>query len=318
MKRNFTASFTALSLCIFLSLPAFAKDKIKVIIDTDTAMGYVGHDVDDGLMLILALNSPELEILGVTTAWGNHRQDKTYPKAREILEAAGRQDIPCKRGASGPWDFGRDTPASRFIRETVLDRPGEVTILAVGTLTNVATAMTADVDVAPSIHKVVSMGGTLAPPGKWPKWAMLDLNYGADVRSARTVLGSGVEFHMIHSALCLQTPVTRDKYRRMVNEAPFMREMIREQTRSWWAIKTVLPAVAGKPSFTPWDVTALAYLIHPEWFQDRWIYADIDHEGWGYKTVVVRQKNLPAGRGINAPSKVHNKKEFWDWFFKRI
>lgn len=318
MKKRFLVFLVASVLCFFLSLPASASEKIKVIIDTDPAMGYAGHDVDDGLMLILALNSPELEILGVTTAWGNYTQGKTHPKAREILAAAGREDIPCLRGASGPWDFGKETPASRFIRETVLDEPGEVAVLAVGTLTNVATAMVADVDVAPSIKKVVSMGGTLAPPGKWPKWAVLDLNYGADVRSARTVLGSGVEFHMIHSALCRQTLVTRDRYERMVNEAPFLREMIANQTKSWWALKTVMPSKPGKPSFTPWDVTALAYLLHPEWFRDQWIYADIDHEGWGYKTVVVYEKGLPPGRGINAPSKVKDKNAFWEWFFERI
>ena len=319
MSRKLVSVLIVLGAFVFLfSLPSAAKDKIKVIIDTDTAMGYVGHDVDDGLMLIMALNSPELEIVGVTAAWGNHTQRKTYAKAVEILEAAGREDIPCLRGASGPHDFGKETPASRFIRKTVLDHPGEITILAVGTLTNVATAMAADIDVAPSSKRVVSMGGRLAPPGKWPKWAIMDLNYGADVRSARTVLGSGVEFHMVHSALCLQTPVTRQEYERMVNEAPFMRDMIVEQTRSWWALKSVLPSIPGKPSFTPWDVTALAYLLHPEWFHDQWIYADIDHEGWGYKTVVVYEKDLPPGRGINAPSQIHNKKAFWDWFFKTI
>ena len=77
-----------------LSLPSPASSApIKVIIDTDPAMGYKYHDVDDGLMLIIALNSPELEILGVTAAWGNHTQDKTFAKAKEILFAAGRKDI---------------------------------------------------------------------------------------------------------------------------------------------------------------------------------------------------------------------------------
>ena len=81
---------TALLVVCLLTLPAgeafSTEDKIKVIIDTDVAMGYKGHDGDDGLALLIALNSPELEILGGTASWGNHSQDKTYAKAKEILE----------------------------------------------------------------------------------------------------------------------------------------------------------------------------------------------------------------------------------------
>jgi len=297
---------------------AYGEEKIKVIIDTDVAMGYPGHDVDDGLLLLIALNSPELEIVGVTAAWGNYTQDKTYAKAQEILKAADRTDIPCLTGARGPQDFGKQTPASKFIAETVLAQPGEVTILAIGTLTNVATAIMSDPRVAPAIKEVVSMGGTLVPPGHWPFWAMFDLNYGANVKAARAVLMSGVRFNMIHSQLCMQTVMTPARYQRMISEAPFMRELIREQTREWYLQSQVLSPVPFSRGFVPWDVSALAYLLHREWFHDNWRQGEIDNQGWGRNSVVIYEAGLPPDQAdFNAPDKIDEEK-FWQWFFERI
>jgi purine nucleosidase len=294
-----------------------AAAPIKVIIDTDVAMGYPGHDVDDGLVLLLALNSPELEIVGVTAAWGNYTQDKTFAKARELLAATGHSDIPCLAGASGPGDRGRPTPASRFIAHAVTSRPGEISILAIGTLTNLATAIGSDPEVAPAISRIVSMGGTLAPPGRWPLGAMIDLNYGADVQSAKQVMQSGVPFTCIHSALCRQTVITPDRYRRLIETAPFQRELIARETRSWFRLNLIVSPKPGTPGMVPWDVSALAYLIHPEFFTANWMRAEIDDRGFGYKTVVAREEGLAPGTGINAPSRV-DADQFWAWFFERI
>lgn len=303
---------------LLLASPLRAQQKIPVIIDTDPAMGVPFHDVDDGLMLIVALNSPELEILGVTAAWGNDRQAVTYEKAKEILAAAGRGDVPCFAGARSPRDLGRETPASKFIAATVLGRPGKVVILAVGTLTNVATAIKSDPQVAPAIQRIVSMGGTLAPPGRWPLGAMLDLNYGADVNSAKIVIESGTPFFMIHSALCRQVLMSPEKYQRMVSTAPNLRELIARQCRNWHLLNNLGVQVPGRPGFVPWDVVALAYLLHPEWFHDNWVRAEMDDSGFGRKTVVVRRQGLAPGSGIDAPDQITAPDKFWEWFFERI
>jgi purine nucleosidase len=295
-----------------------AAGRLPVIIDTDVAMGYPGHDVDDGLVLMLALNSPELEILGITTAWGNYTQAKTFAKAQELLAAAGRTEIPCLRGADGRRDLGRETPASRFIADTVRARPGEVSIVMIGTATNVATAIKLNPGLVPAIVQVVSMGGTVAPPGHWPLGAMTDLNYGADVPSARTVLMSGVRFTMINSRLCYQTMLTPERYRRLTAEAPFMRELLAAQTRDWYRLMRVAGPVIKMNGFVPWDVQALAYLMHPEWFSDNWVKGEIDPGGWGYKTVVLRDQHLdPASADFNAPDRI-DAAPFWEWFFDRI
>jgi inosine-uridine nucleoside N-ribohydrolase len=318
MPKTQTALVLALSIMLGIGFSAGASERIKVIIDTDVAMGYPRHDVDDGLLLLIALNSPELEILGVTASWGNHDQKHTYAKAREILAAAGRRDIPCFSGADGYKDLGRQTPASRFIAETVLKHPGEVSLLVVGAQTNIATAIMSDPEVAPAIKQVVCMGGTLAPPGRWPFWAVFDLNFGANVAAVRTVMDSGVPMHIAHSALCLQTMVTPARYKRMVNEAPFMRELLAEQTRSWYRQSLVMSPTLKERGFAPWDVTALALLVHPEWFEHNRVRGEVDNKGWGYKTLRVYEEGLPEGQGdFNAPRRVDEDK-FWEWFFERI
>jgi len=318
MTRAFRPrAFAALAFVALLLAGAASAAPIKVIIDTDVAMGYPGHDVDDGLVLLLALNSPELELVGVTAAWGNYTQQKTFAKARELLAAAGRSDIPCLAGARGPGDRGRPTPASLFIANAVTSRPGEIVILAVGTLTNLATAIGSDPEVAPAMQRIVSMGGTLAPPGRWPLGAMLDLNYGADVKSARLVMQSGVPFTCIHSALCRQTVIGPDRYRRLIETAPFQRELIARETGGWFRLNLIVSPQPGTPGMVPWDVSALAFLVHPEFFTANWMRAEIDDRGFGYKTVVAREEGLPAGSGINAPSRVDADK-FWAWFFERI
>jgi inosine-uridine nucleoside N-ribohydrolase len=139
----------------------------KVIVDADPAMGYLLKDVDNILTLPMALNSPELEILSITATCGNVKQHRAYAKAAETLEQAGRADIPLHSGARGPESLGRATPASRLIVDTIRACPGEVTILALGPLTNVATAIHSDPQLIELTKEVVSIGGTITALGEY-------------------------------------------------------------------------------------------------------------------------------------------------------
>jgi purine nucleosidase len=156
----------------------------KVIIDTDPG-------VDDALAVFFALASPEIEVIGVTSVFGNAAIDVTTRNALALVEIAGRPDIPVAQGAAkplaGPYlgpvpqihgkdgqgDGGVPEPtrkvlpisAAEFIRRTVEENPREVTIAAIGPLTNLALALQLRPEIAGQVEQVVIMGGNALVPG---------------------------------------------------------------------------------------------------------------------------------------------------------
>ena len=123
----------------------------------DANPDYTGHDhllsaidiacdTDGGLQLIYNVwmdeTRDDVELLGITTMHGVSTSDVTYRSAVQLLCHMGRHDIPVFQGAlNGAADLGTETPAVRFIIDTVMANPGQVEILATGPLTNISTAM---------------------------------------------------------------------------------------------------------------------------------------------------------------------------------
>ncbi len=293
--------------CLLFPLGLQAREKI--IIDTDPAIGYPFRDVDDGLAMAIGLNSPELEIVGITTIYGNHTQNKTYAKAQEIIKASGR-DLPIYRGADGPRDY-KETPASRFIKDAVLSAPGEITIIAIGPLTNLAAAIKSDPKVGPSIKQVISMGGALEarllglPPGAF------DLNWGSDPDSTRLVIESAPKFVMISTDLCTEVVFTREKFHQL-QSAPFLAPYLSKQVKPWLHFNELFFSTDQGRGFFPWDTLAVIYLLDPSVFTPNPISIEVkDRDGLGIK--------IETGRGapLNAPLKL-DRARFWQIFFSRI
>jgi inosine-uridine nucleoside N-ribohydrolase len=162
----------------------FSNVARKVIIDTDPG-------VDDALAIFLALASPEINVIGLTTVFGNAHTSTTTRNALSLLELAGRNDIAVAMGASeplaseyvgppihvhGPDGQGNanvkppalkaiNTPAPAWIYELASAAPGEVTILALGPLTNLALAVQQYPDLPALVDEVVVMGGNALGPG---------------------------------------------------------------------------------------------------------------------------------------------------------
>lgn len=148
-------------------------DRVPVLFDTD-----IGGDIDDAVCLAYLLRQPRCELLGVTTATGNVVQRAAL--AAEVCRAAGRDDVPVHAGAPGPLLIGPGQPhvpqyeaiahrphrldfpantAIEFMRRTIRERPGEVTLLAVGPLTNLALLFAADPEIPSLLSQVVLMCG---------------------------------------------------------------------------------------------------------------------------------------------------------------
>jgi inosine-uridine nucleoside N-ribohydrolase len=185
---------------------------LRVIIDTDPG-------VDDALAILLALRSPELKVEAITPVAGNVPLEFTLPNALKLVEIAGRTDVPVAGGASHPLVrnlitasyvhgnnglAGVEFPepkikpvaetASELIRKIVRANPGEITIVAVGPLTNVATALRADPELAGKIRAIVIMGGSLSGGNVTPA---AEFNLYVDPEAARIVFDAGVPLTMV-------------------------------------------------------------------------------------------------------------------------
>ena len=172
-------SFFSLALAVLLSATAQAAPR-RVIIDTDPG-------VDDAMAILLALNSPELEVDALTVVAGNVEQPQGLENALKIVSLAGRCDVVVAGGAKHPlnqklitaqfWHgknglAGVELPPSqckadnRFgpdvIIEMVHAHPHEITLIPVGPLTNVALAVSKDPSIVPLIHDIVIIGGSVS------------------------------------------------------------------------------------------------------------------------------------------------------------
>jgi len=139
-----------------------------VIIDTD-----IGDDIDDAFALTIALLDPRLEVLGVTTAWGDTRTRTLL--VRRLLATLGRRDVRVAQGPATPdvvpftqrkWALGAtDTSAApdaiEFIRDQAQRRPGQITLIALAPLSNIEALQRRDPDALHLLKQVVLMGGSI-------------------------------------------------------------------------------------------------------------------------------------------------------------
>src|SRR5215471_3405998 len=184
----------------------------RIILDTDPG-------VDDALAIFLALRSPELQLEAITAVSGNVPLSFTLPNALRLVEIAGRTDVPVAAGAAVPllrrlvtaaYVHGNNglggvefpepkiKPAAEsaveLIRRIVRANPGEITIAAVGPLTNIATLLKVDPSIAALIKAFALMGGSLSGGNITPA---AEFNFYVDPEAARIVFDSGVPILMV-------------------------------------------------------------------------------------------------------------------------
>ena len=200
---------------------------IPIVIDCDP-----GHD--DAIAILLALASPEVELRGVTTVAGNQTLDKTTRNALQVLEVAGRVDVPVAPGADRPLrrelrtaahvhgESGLDGPslpepsatavaahAADFLAELI--EPG-VVLVPTGPLTNVALMLERHPDVRDRLERIVWMGGAIGEGNVTPA---AEFNAFVDPEAAAAVFGSGIAVTMIGLDVTHQALFTREHAERV-------------------------------------------------------------------------------------------------------
>ena len=209
-------------LVLLCTAAAATPPRTKIILDTD-----IGDDVDDVYALALACTLPNVDLVGVTTVFGE--TGKRAELAAKLLSIMGRSRVPVcagtrsehKIGPQHQWAAGFRSPAMlkesavEFLRRQIEKAPGEITIVPIGALTNIGRLLTTHPGTKSKIKRIVLMGGAAwvgynnqAPPS--PEW-----NIRCDPGAARVVFGSGVPIVMAGLDATTMMQLDEDRQKRM-------------------------------------------------------------------------------------------------------
>lgn len=292
----------------------------KIIIDTDPGQ-------DDAVAILLALASPELQVLGITCVAGNVPLALTAVNALKVCELAGRSDIRVFAGCDRPMARelvtaehvhgktgldGIELPpptmplqpghAVDFLIDTLRsEAAGSVTLVPIGPLTNIATAMQRAPDIIPRIAEIVLMGGAYFEVGNITPAA--EFNIYVDPQAARIVFGAGVPLVVMPLDVTHQALTTRervDAFRALPNRVG---PVVASWTDFFERFDKEKYGSLGAPLHDP---CTIAWLLQPDLFRGRLVNVEIETEGRFTTGMTVADWWRVSGRSPNA------------WFMREI
>ena len=273
----------------------------RIIFDCDNTMGVPERDVDDGLTLLYLLGREDVDILGVTTTFGNRTIEIVYNNTLLMADELGMTSIPILKGGASPQE--RQSDAARFLAEQTARCPREVTILATGSLTNLLGAYEIDNNFFTNIKEIILMGGITEPliiNGK----LLEELNFSCDAEATYKVLSSGVKTTVITGHICLQALFGEREYKRLMeNEAINVYKYIKNKTFHWFEF---IKGLFGIDGFYNWDIVAAVYLTHPQLFNENICKASSTADDLRTGLLVLS----PKGYSLNIPTVIKDMESF--------
>ena len=255
----------------------------RIILDTDLAMGAPGSDIDDGFALALAHADPDLQLDLITTVNGNTDVESATILTGELARRLNLGDMPIVKGAAAAFTHPevRRTPTDEVLAlaaearpasagyaaveivRHVMANPGEITIVAIGPLTNVAAAILLEPRLAENVAEIVIMGGIFF--GTMPARAMPgEFNVWVDPEAAAAVLRSGAPLRWVGLDVTLKVRLTTDDAQRMQDaETPFA-PFAGESTLAWIKHVNRFEPEGERDSCAMHDPLAVAVVTHPE------------------------------------------------------
>jgi inosine-uridine nucleoside N-ribohydrolase len=305
-----------------------AESPIPIILDCDP-----GHD--DAIALLLALGSPELELLGVTTTYGNQTLEKTTANALRVLELVGRADMPVVAGAAEPLErelvvaahvhgeSGLDGPtlpppsaepestdAVAWMAEAVAGSGVPVTLVPTGPLTNIARYLQAHG--TSGIERIVLMGGAIAEGNMTPA---AEFNIWADPEAAQVVFDAELDVTMIGLDVTHRAVTGADVQRRL-REAGSVGVFVAELVEFFTVYHRQTYGWDGAPIH---DAVAVAHVLRPGLVETKLRNVEVELESELCRGRTVVDLWLRTGRPANAHVGVDLDTEaFFDLLVERI
>lgn len=253
----------------------------KIIIDTDPG-------IDDTMALFYALENDALDILGLTTVFGNVHTDIATRNALKLLEIAGRIDVPVAHGAQRPltqpyhgpvpYIHGEDglgntnlpppqrrpidLTAAQFIVDNIMTSPGEITLVPIGPLTNIALAYLLQPEIADHVKRVVLMGGAALAPGNVNPAA--EANIFNDPEAADVVFKAPWDITMVGLDITHKIVMRHDELALYGKSSKPTSQLINRMLPIY---TDYAQRVLGEPILYTHDPTAISYLLHPALYE---------------------------------------------------
>lgn len=243
----------------------------RIIIDTD-----IGSDVDDAMALALAMRSPELLIEGVTTVYGD--VEVRAQLAAELLYLGNRSDVKVYKGlektilqnrevwwagheGDGVLDSGKNYQIEKmhavdFIIETIMENPGEITLVPIGPLTNIAAAIIREPKVAKNVKQIIMMAGVTRLGDNALSLPYIEHNIKCDPEAAYVVFGSVAPITMVGLDVTMKVLIDNDDKNKLEESGDPLNLALAKLIETWFDF-------TKKDHSAMHDPLAIALLLDP-------------------------------------------------------
>jgi purine nucleosidase len=304
----------------------------RILFDTDPG-------IDDACAILLALASPELSLEGLSVVHGNCSVDQATVNALSVLELANAGHIPVARGCElplvqpsllAPETHGNTglgyaelpDPRARpivqhgtdFLIEKILSSPGEITLVAIGPLTNVALAIRQEPRLVQAVREVIVMGGAIRYEGNTT--ALAEFNTYVDPHAAYIVYHSGMPITLVPLDVTYQCVLTKEDVRKMRRVDSPITKFVEDATRFYMEFHDEFQSIEGCVINDP---LALALTFAPDLCSYREMPVDVDISGGismgktigDFYNYSKKPANMKVALGVKP-------REFMDLFVQRI
>jgi purine nucleosidase len=304
----------------------------RLIIDTDPG-------IDDSLAILLALASPEIQLEGLTVVSGNTTAAQGVLNALGVLELAGAVGIPVFQGVPIPLvqpllvapethgEIGigyahlplpRLKPSQQhgveWLIDTVMSNPGEISLVAIGPLTNIAMAVRLEPRLVKTVQEVIIMGGAIRAGGNTTPLA--EYNAYCDPHAAHIVFHSGLPITLVPLDVTYQAILTQTDVQRLLEIPSLITRFIADATRFYMEFHDEYQKIDGCVINDP---LALALTFAPHLVDTEQLYVDIDISGGvsmgktfaDFYRMQKREPNMQVALGVRP-------RDFIELFLERI
>ena len=230
--------------------------KRKIIIDCDNTFSIKGCDLDDGLAIIYSLAQDDVDLLGVNTTFGNNKLDIVHPNTVSFMKNIGYSNIPVYRGSK---DSYRENEAAKFLVEMANKYENDLSIIGLGSLTNLYHAYQIDNDFYKKVKNISLMGGITEPLVINNK-VLDELNFSCNYKTALNVLENGGNITIATGNTCLDGFFTRERFKKLKEGNDFEKWLYKEG-RYWFDREE---DVFDNHGIYIWDILAAVALLNPD------------------------------------------------------